>query len=139
MKLGISQVPLARTGPPETNEQYVRYSMATICKEKSYFAARASATATLQLYDRGSSIPPQSPLKHLNHNKNTTFSASASQLQITNGKSFKIRHTGIICISPLQTTLIKYYIFFYLLSNGWIVVVTTPATLECPQAVCACV
>lgn len=35
------------------------------CNELIYLAARASATATLQLYTDGSSIPAQSPLKHL--------------------------------------------------------------------------
>lgn len=45
------------------------------CNEFIYFAARASATATLQLYTDGSSIPAQSPLKHLKQGqkKNTTF------------------------------------------------------------------
>lgn len=44
--------------------------MMTAWKEISYFAARASATATLQLYTEESSIPAQSPLRHLKRNGN---------------------------------------------------------------------
>lgn len=51
--------------------------------ERSHFAARASATATLQLYTDGSSIPAQSPLKHLKRRAENMNYTQKSQWMLT--------------------------------------------------------
>lgn len=97
-------------------------------KSRFYFAARASATATLQLYAEGSSTPAQSPLRHLKKRSRKRDYAYIKHIGRLAREAFgriKCDAAALVVRSP------------YLLSNCGVVVVAAPAALERPQAVCA--